>query len=66
MNYDICQCQCHKYPEMLIKHLAPCCITCPHCKLNIHAFAYDKHIADHNIRSIQEIDLSNKRPKKPM
>ena len=41
IDLRICDCECHRWKT--VKHAAPCCHTCPHCKRRVRVWAFEKH-----------------------
>ena len=40
-DVDVCDCSCHRDGSV---HVVACCSPCPHCKLNITDYHYERHI----------------------
>ena len=43
-SIEDCHCVCHRRPG--VKHVAPCCHTCPFCGRNIKRGFYEDHRAE--------------------
>lgn len=43
--FVVCKCHCHANPNN-VKHIMPCCYSCPTCDKNIRGVYYNTHIKE--------------------